>query len=566
MEEVNRTIERRAGEWVFVRRYLTGSGIDIGPDRCPLRERHHLFPGMTNLLWWNTSLGGESHMAGQSDASFDFVHASVCLAAQDNPAQSLSRWLDLLKPGGHLLVTVPPNDDSALKWRFTIGKPAKASSQSIDILDLAQSVSHVAQCERLVLVRDDIADAAPESAIELIMRKRDIASPRDYAMAMIAAENARACIAACEEAIAAYPYRVEVILYAKAELLRWREPERVDALLARCVERMPNDHLIHLRLALHTIARGRLNEGFALRESLAEQFGWERRTKAQPPTGIAKWNGEPLAGKRIVIWSEFGLGDEVFFFRFARILRERAGAASVGVVCQTPLVSLFEASGEAAVVIDVKAADVLPAFDYWVYPHAIPVFLPLDLEALPQSVPYLRAPCFGVPGMPQVHESAVKVGVVFKGEPSHENDAARSLPSLSVLDDLFAIDGAEFFSLQKGEGAREAAGYAARLGNFHDVGVLLTSMADTASAIAALDVVVTVDTSVAHVAGALGKPVWLMLPADGDWRWHYYREDSPWYPTMRLLRRPSHADWSEVVACIGAGLVEWAAKRRADGR
>src|SRR5215813_4597907 len=112
-------------------------------------------------------------------------------------------------------------------------------------------------------------------------------------------------------------------------------------------------------------------------------MGWQRRTTAQPPTAFPEWQGESLDGKSIVIWSEFGLGDEIFFMRCARMLRERCGASRVTVMCQSPLVSLFEASGEADAVIDARNAAHLPAHDYWIFPHAIPVHLPLDLEALP---------------------------------------------------------------------------------------------------------------------------------------------------------------------------------------
>ena len=141
-----------------------------------------------------------------------------------------------------------------------------------------------------------------------------------------------------------------------------------------------------------------------------------------------------------------------------------------------------------------------------------PAFLPVELDALPDSVPYLRMP----PGMPKFalpgRPDALKVGIVFKGAPSHENDRFRSLPSLAVLDSLFDHDDVEFYSLQKGEGAEEAAAYAGRLANFHDLGATLHSMMDTARAIDALDLVLTVDTSVAHVAGAMGKRTWLLLP------------------------------------------------------
>ncbi len=321
------------------------------------------------------------------------------------------------------------------------------------------------------------------------------------------------------------------------------------------MERLPNEHSPQLYRVLHAISRGKLHEGFAMRETFMSKFGWKRRTTTQPPPSVPEWKGESLKGKSIAIWSEFGLGDEIFFMRFARIFRQQCDARSVVLVCQAPLVELYEASGEADRVVNVADAAALTDVDFWVYPHAILAHLPFNLETLPQTVPYLRVPPAVASKLPAVDRSRLKVGIVFKGNPTHENDRHRLLPSLSVLDDLFRLDGIEYFSLQKGAGADEAAQYAQMSRNFHDVGPQLNTMAKTAAAIAAFDLVITVDTSVAHVAGAMGKPVWLMLPSCGDWRWHYTREDSPWYPSMCLFRRRFNGDWSEVVARIAGHLM-----------
>jgi hypothetical protein len=402
---------------------------------------------------------------------------------------------------------------------------------------------------------DQTARGLAECAIEIVLRKRAVPNAREMMNAAAKARDAQESLAAWRAVLKSYPYRFDVYHDAMLAWLRWDLTEAIDGLWAQCVECLPDQHLPRLYHALHTIARGKIQEGFRIRESWMGKFGWQRRTTAQPPSTIPAWSGEPLDGKSIVIWSEFGLGDEVFFLRFARILRERCGAARVSVVCQAPLVSLFERSKEADAVFSVAQAAELPPHDYWAFPHAIPAHVALSLEALPKSVPYLHAP--GETNFAALTESRskLKVGVVFKGAPNHENDKQRSLPSLSVLDDLFNMDDAEFFSLQKGAGADEAAAYAKRLPNFHDVGASLRSMDETAKAIAALDVVLTVDTSVAHVAAAMGKPTWLMLPFFGDWRWHYTRDDSPWYPSMRLFRRLPGGDWSEVVARLRGRLL-----------
>jgi len=514
-------------------------------------------------------------MSGADEAAFDFLHASHVLAGQQNPHKALARWLELVKPGGHVIVTVPDEDlygkgvwpnrfNSAHKASFTIHKAEKMLPRSVNVLDMVQAMSVVADCERIALVRDHFdaarrdadqtADSHAECVIEIVLRKRAVATPQALKHAIGHARNARDAIAAAQAAVRQYPYRFDIYHQAMLALLRWDAPEHADAIWKQCVERLPGEHLPRLYEALHLIARGKLHEGFALREALMGPLGWKRRTTTQPPRDVPEWKGESLSGKSIAIWSEFGLGDEIFFLRFAKIMRERCGAKRVVVVCQAPLVELYEASLDAGDVVDVRDAANLSGIDYWVFPHAIPAQLPLELDALPPTVPYLRAPEAVASKLPEVAPGKLKVGIVFKGNPTHENDASRSLPSLAVLNDLFKVDGIEFFSLQKGAGADEAAEYAEQRGNFHDVGAHLNTMAETASVIAALDLVLTVDTSVAHVAGAMGKPVWLMLPSYGDWRWHYTREDSPWYPTMRLFRRRFGCDWSEVVARIGGHL------------
>ncbi|MEC5404844.1 methyltransferase domain-containing protein [Paraburkholderia sp. MPAMCS5] len=576
MNETSKSAMRRARDPAFQQHYFVGKGIDIGAGDDPLKAHAHVFPRVTEIVSWDKAQGDALRMAGAEDASFDFVHSSHCLEHLANPFQGLARWLELLKPGGYAILTVPDEDlyekgrwpspfNREHKVSFTICKPEKTLPGSVNVLDLVCALSSVASCERVSLVRenyderranvDQTARGLAECAIEIVLRKRAVPSARDMMSTAAKARDAQESLRTWRLAMKTYPYRFEVYHGAMLAWLRWNLIDEIGGLWAKCVECLPDQHLPRLYHALHTIASGKLQEGFRIREAWMRKFGWQRRTTAQPPSTMPAWHGEPLDGKSIVIWSEFGLGDEIFFLRFARILRERCGAARVSVMCQTPLVTLFDRSHEADAVYSVAQAADLPLHDYWVFPHAIPAHVALDLEALPQSVPYLHAP--GKTGFAALTQSKskLKVGVAFKGAPTHENDKQRSLPSLSVLDDLFKVDCVEFFSLQKGAGADEAADYARRLPNFHDVGASLNSMDETANAIAALDVVLTVDTSVAHVAAAMGKPTWLMLPFFGDWRWHYTRDDSPWYPAMRLFRKLPGGDWSEVVARVRGRLL-----------
>lgn len=563
---------RRAHDPAFVQHYFAGVGLEIGDPASAMAANPSLFPRVTRVVPWQ---GDVAAVPGVEERSFDFVHAGYCLQNVANPPKTLARWLDLVKPGGYLVVIVPDEDlEERGRWpsevepsrraSFTICKAAARLPASVNVLDMVGSLASISACERIAVVRDhhveqgasaDNPASLAERAIEIVLRKRPVSTPHDILTIAGRAQTAEECARHCLEAVRTYPYRFWVAHRAATIMLQWNLTDEVETLWNESVHRLPDEWEPKLYQFLHLISRGKIHEGFRRRAERVGPWAWQRRTTAEPPSRIPAWKGEPLDGKSIVIWSEFGLGDEIFFLRFARMLREQTGAATVTVMCQKPLVELFKASGEADAIVSVDQAASLPAHDYWVYPHDIPAFLPVELDELPDSVPYLRippgSPKFSLPGRPD----ALKVGIVFKGAPSHENDKYRSLPSLEVLAPLFEHRDVEFFSLQKGEGAAEAADYARRLANFHDVGATVHSMMDTARAIDALDLVLTVDTSVAHVAGALGKPTWLLLPAYADWRWHLQREDSPWYPSMRLFRHPYSGSWAEVVTRLNGHLL-----------
>ena len=572
---------RRAHDPAFVQHYFAGVGLEIGERDSALAANVSLFPRVARVVPWH---GDVADVPGVEELAFDFVHAGYCLQDVANPPKALARWLDLVKPGGYVIVTVPDEDleergawpsqvDPSRRASFTVCKASARLPASINVIDVVRTLAPIAACERIAVVRDhhvervaapaDDAASLAERSIEIVLRKRPVPTAKDLLMVAGGAQTAEECLRACLAAVQTYPYRFEVAHRAAMLMQRWNLTEAVETLWHDTVERLPDEWGPKLYEFLHLILQGRIHEGFRLRSQRVKSWHWKRRTTVEPPAEIAEWTGQPLHGKSIVIWSEFGLGDEIFFLRFARMLRERAGAQKVTVVCQKPLVGLFEASDQADAILAVDQTKTLPLHDYWVYPHDLPAYLPLELDALPDSVPYLRLPPglpkFALPGRPD----ALKVGIVFKGAASHENDAYRSLPSLSVLDLLFEHDEAEFYSLQMGEGADEAASYAGRLANFHDLGPTLRSMLDTARAIDALDLVVTVDTSVAHVAGAMGKRTWLLLPAYADWRWHLEREDSPWYPSMRLFRHPYTGSWSGVVTRLNGHLLGLAKSRPA---
>ncbi|MDT6964068.1 methyltransferase domain-containing protein [Cupriavidus sp. SZY C1] len=584
MNELSKSALRRSHDPAFLQHYFAGRGLDICGAGESLATFAGWFPRVQDVKPWRKSASDMQEVPGIDEQSLDFVHASLRLQTLANPHKALARWLDLVKPGGYVIFTVPDEDFLTPRntirltmpgknpkaqssgqgggARFTIYKPPHDDATTQNLLDTIQLFSRVASCERMALVRDHEGEAPVngeadtrrfvEGVIEVVLRKRAAPGIQDLLGRANAAQNAEDCVRCCREAVATYPYRFQAYLRSIMLAQRWSLMDEIDHVLDLATKRLHGEWNPQLYQMLHYIKSGRLNQGFQLRERMYARINWQRRTKAQPPANTPAWTGQPLEGKRIVIWSEFGLGDEIFFLRFARVLREQCGAAHVTVVCQGPIFELFKASGEADDVVRVDATSSLAPHDFWVYPHAIMAHLPVDVSNLPQTVPFLRVPeAASLPGRPE----ALKVGVVFKGAPNHENDHARSLRSLSVLDALFAHQEVDFYSLQKGPGADEAADYARRLPNFYDIGAGVQTMIETAQAVQALDLLVTVDTSVAHVAGALGKQTWLFLPFYTDWRWFYEGEDSPWYPSMRLFRQRWGAEVPEVIARMNGELL-----------
>jgi tetratricopeptide repeat protein/glycosyl transferase family 9 (putative heptosyltransferase) len=266
-------------------------------------------------------------------------------------------------------------------------------------------------------------------------------------------------------------------------------------------------------LAMLVLGAGRYDEGFALyerRHELAEL--------AKPPLPFSEWRGEPVAGRKLLIWPEQGLGDQIQFARFAPLLASRG--ADVTLVCAPPLARLFEGSLGVRVLSAAGVID-FPDPDFWV----MALSLAARFGVTPQTVPaasYLKA-IGPVPPLP----NGFKVGLVTRGNPGHLNDRHRSLPD-SPAERLRAVP-VQVVSLDPGEtGAAD--------------------FADTAAIVAGLDLVITVDTAVAHLAGAMGKPCWTLLTArNTDWRWGRSGSHSPWYPSMRLYRQATPGDWIPTV-------------------
>lgn len=310
--------------------------------------------------------------------------------------------------------------------------------------------------------------------------------------------------------------------------------------------------MARFNLSYLLLRQGRFEEGW----SCLEARDWYAALAAH--LACPRWQGESLAGKSILIGCEAGHGDMIQFCRYAAVLKAR-GAASITMLCHPALKSLFSAVDGVDSIISITEKIPTSAWDYWTPPLSIPYHCKTRLDSIPAKIPYLQAqPELVAKWAELLPQVGLRVGLVWKGSALFENDADRSLPSIAELALLGTVAGVNFISLQKGAGEEEAMHPPAGLHLTH-VGSQLNDFADTAAVVANLDLVICVDTAVAHLAGALGKPCWVLLPEyKTDWRWLRDRTDSPWYPgTMCLFRQTVMGDWSSVVADVALALEQW---------
>jgi Tfp pilus assembly protein PilF len=298
----------------------------------------------------------------------------------------------------------------------------------------------------------------------------------------------------------------------------------------------------HYNLAFSLLAQGNMEEGWRRLESR-----WERGEYPAPGRKFPQpaWDGRGREGLTILLHAEQGFGDTIQFVRYAPIVERTGSKVIIG--CQPALERLLRAMDPGRRVVVWEHELGLVGFEQQCPLMSLPRIFGTTLKTIPWEGAYLRATEADAAKW-QARVSAtgparLKVGLVWAGSPKHGNDRNRSM-KLTDLAPLAHVDGVRVFSLQKGEAAIQAKGTAAP--ELIDWTEELNDFADTAGLIANLDLIISVDTSVAHLAGAMGKPVWLLLPFVAEWRWMVGRDDSPWYPTMRLFRQSAAGDWEGV--------------------
>jgi tetratricopeptide (TPR) repeat protein len=415
--------------------------------------------------------------------------------------------------------------------------------------DMAEAHANLAKALN-DLKRSDAALASAGRAVSLA--PDSVAAHNHRALALYDLRRLDEALAAADQAVALDPNYPEAHNSRAIILFDLRRLDEAVAACERALAIRPDFAPAHLNRATSLLSLGDLAAGF-------EEYRWRWQVNGFQPAITRlrpQWEGQDLTGKSILVYGEQGFGDHLQFSRYLPLVA--AAARRVAFVTEPALLRLFQRSLPGVGVTTVVPDEA--AFDLQIALMDLPRAFGTTLETIPAVIPYLDADPFDVARWAQrlADVGGRKVGMVWAGD-THAGrpagaavDRRRSL-RLAQLAPLASVDGASFISLQKGEPAAQAMDPPAGF-SLLDLTAELRDFSDTAALIETLDLVVAVDTAVAHLAGALGKPVWILSRYEGDWRWLNGREDSPWYPSARMFHQRQAGAWDEVVDRVAAAL------------
>jgi hypothetical protein len=306
---------------------------------------------------------------------------------------------------------------------------------------------------------------------------------------------------------------------------------------ARALALNPDNRRARTELAIALLLRGELDEGFAAYET-------RKRLPETPTPDFAQpaWDGGPIEGKRILLYPEQGLSDALLFVRFGRELKRRG--ATVLVLCQALLKELL--AGADFIDGVVAEGEKLPEFDVHASMMSLPHLCRADVEAV--AAPYLKAPADSRIKLGRLDRARLRIGIYWAAMPGQPQDRQRSVPFphfLALAGDPELL----VFSLQGGAHQKDIQQFGAG-GLVHDVGRGIFDFAEAATALSQLDLLVSIDAPIAHLAAAMGLRTWVLLPSTADWRWQLGGPRAPWYPSARLFRQPRSGDWGSVFAQV----------------
>jgi tetratricopeptide (TPR) repeat protein len=426
---------------------------------------------------------------------------------------------------------------------------ALASYERLFALDADNAITH--NNFGLLLCKAKRFDEARESFARARALRPDDPAIRFNELTVLPNDSGLAeAIDCCRQALEQNPDNANVHTNLSVSLqFAGRYDEAVDY-AERAIAIDPEHYQARFNLSLLLLLRSEFAPGWREYE-----YRWRLPEVTKPNYRQPMWAGEDLEGRTILLQSEQGLGDTIQCLRYVPMVLARGGRVVLRV--ERVLVRLAASLAGNVVITPTNAR--VPEFDLWCPLLSLPRVFDTRVDSIPAPVPYLHARkaiaerwrrrLAGLPGL--------KVGLVWAGSANHINDARRSV-KLERLKPLFDIPGVTFVSLQVGPRSADLA--ALPSGASLDLSAELSDFAETAGAILNLDLVIAVDTSAAHLSGALGKPAWVMLPFSPDWRWLLGRDDNPWYPSLRLYRQRAPADWDGVIARVGTDLAALASE------
>jgi hypothetical protein len=364
-------------------------------------------------------------------------------------------------------------------------------------------------------------------------------------------DDSTASVRSCERALECRPDFPEALVALGDAWTSLRDAEKAIVAYRRALEVSPGYAVAAYQLSLALLGQGYFAEGWKLYES---RFDPSIPGAVTPPLmPMPMWQGEELLGKRLLVLTEQGYGDHIQFVRFVPLLARRGVDIVVGA---SPEMRELTATLEGVTRTVSQVEDAWTSgCDYWTYVGSLPLRLGIGAGRVPAAVPYLKVDAARMEAWrsrTSVAGSALKVGLCWAGRPTHGNDWRRSLP-WARLSPLARVPNVVFFSMQTGDRAGEA-------GNPPDgmqlvrCGSELNDFSDTAALLANLDLLISVDSAPVHLAGALNRPVWTLVPFQPDWRWRLDESVSRWYPTMRLFRQRTSGDWDEMIARVAEAL------------
>jgi predicted O-linked N-acetylglucosamine transferase (SPINDLY family)/ADP-heptose:LPS heptosyltransferase len=590
---------------------LIGRAIDVNPNvATPYSNRGN---ALKDLMRLDEALASYDHaIALKPDFAEAYSNRGLalrCLNRLDEALASYDKAI-ALKPSyaeahsnrGNALRELNRPDEALANYDEAIAlKPDFASahfSRGNVLRDLKRLDEALASYDRAVALKPDYAEAYSNRGVALhdLKRLEEALASHDRAIALKAdfaeahgnrgnvlrdLKRVDEALASHDRAIALKPNYAEACSNRGNALRDLKRPDEALASYERAIALKPDNAEVYSNrgLALHDLNRldealASYNRAIALKPNFAEarwnesvcrllmgdfESGWKKYEWRwqNEKLGLAKrnfpqplWLGdEPLEGKTILLHAEQGLGDTIQFCRYAKRVAELG--AKVVLEVQPALKSLLASLEGVSQVLG--KGEALPPFDYHCPLLSLPLAFKTRLESIPADVPYLSSdPRKAASGRLRLSESgAPRIGLVCSGSATHKNDHNRSIPLAKLVAAMPAQ--VRLYSLQKDVREADQAVLNSRPDITH-FGNELKDFSDTAALISQLDVLISVDTAVAHLAGALGVPVWVLLPFSPDWRWLLDRDDSPWYPSARLFRQPAIDDWASPLARVSEAL------------